>query len=60
VTIERYFAIVYPLKHFSAKRFLLLASVVAAVIYNIPKFYELEKKVSKEMWKGEYSLEMVF
>jgi hypothetical protein len=60
VTIERYFAIVHPLKHFSAKRFLLLASVVAAVIYNIPKFYEFEKKVSKEMRKGEYSLEIGF
>ena len=45
VTIERYFAIVHPLKHFSAKKFLLLASVVAALLYNVPKFYEFEKKV---------------
>ena len=45
MTIERYFAIVHPLKHFSAKKFLLLASVVAAVLYNVPKFYEFEKKV---------------
>ena len=45
MTIERYFAIVHPLKHFSAKKFLLLASVVAALLYNVPKFYEFEKKV---------------
>ncbi|XP_059087497.1 FMRFamide receptor-like [Tigriopus californicus] len=45
VTIERYFAIVHPLKHFSAKKFLLLISAILAVLYNIPKFYELERKV---------------
>ncbi|TRY71962.1 hypothetical protein TCAL_01149 [Tigriopus californicus] len=44
VTIERYFAIVHPLKHFSAKKFLLLISAILAVLYNIPKFYELERK----------------
>ena len=47
MTIERYFAIVHPLKHFSAKKFLLLASVVAALLYNVPKFYEFEKKVGR-------------
>jgi hypothetical protein len=46
VTIERYFAIVHPLKHFSGKRFLLVIPIVSSVLYNIPKFYELERQVS--------------
>ena len=41
----RYFAIVHPLKHFSGKKFLLLISTVASVLYNIPKFYEFERTV---------------
>ena len=53
VTIERYFAIVHPLKHFSAKKFLLLASVVAALLYNVPKFYEFEKKVGAVRSAGD-------
>ena len=55
MTIERYFAIVHPLKHFSAKKFLLLASVVAALLYNVPKFYEFEKKVGAVQVTGKRS-----
>ena len=64
VTLERYFAIVRPLSHFKAKRwvthkihsqcrqtkqtncrFLLPASLAFATVYNVPKFFELEKAV---------------
>jgi hypothetical protein len=52
VTIERYFAIVHPLKHFSGKRFLLVIPILSSVLYNIPKFYELERQVKhkKNVW----------
>ena len=46
VTIERYFAIVHPLKHFRGKKYLLLVPSVIAVLYNIPKFFEFEIKVT--------------
>ena len=45
VTLERYFAIVRPLSHFKAKRFLLPASLAFAAAYNVPKFLELKKEV---------------
>ena len=50
VTIERFFAIVYPLKHFSGKRFLLITPAVMSVLYNIPKFLEMERKVDKNIF----------
>ena len=43
VTIERYFAIVHPLKHFSGKRYLLLISIVTTILYNIQKFFEFQR-----------------
>ena len=43
VTIERYFAIVHPLKHFSGKKFLLISPIALTIIYNVPKFFELER-----------------
>ena len=43
VTIERYFAIVHPLKHFSGKRFLLVVPIVTTMLYNIPKFFEFKR-----------------
>ena len=42
VTIERYFAIVHPLKHFSGKRMLLITPMILSVLYNIPKFFEFQ------------------
>merc|ERR1712223_1980658 len=36
VTIERYFAIVHPLKHFRGKKYLLLIPSLMAIVYNIP------------------------
>ena len=49
VTIERYFAIVHPLKHFRGKKYLLLIPSVMAFVYNIPKFFEFELKVRKKL-----------
>ena len=43
VTIERYYAIVHPLKHFSKKRYLLLISILATIVYNIPRFFEYQR-----------------
>ena len=37
VTIERYFAIVHPLKDFKTKKALLPLAMAFAIIYNIPK-----------------------
>ena len=37
VTIERYFAIVHPLKDFKIKKALLPIAVIFAIVYNIPK-----------------------
>ncbi|XP_059087608.1 FMRFamide receptor-like [Tigriopus californicus] len=41
VTIERYFAIVHPLRHFRGKKVLIPMSVGLTTLYNIPKFFEL-------------------
>ena len=41
VTIERFFAITYPLKKLNLKRWLILSSVSGAVLYNLPRFFEL-------------------
>ena len=46
VTIERYFAIVHPLKHFRGKKYLLLIPSLMAIVYNIPKFLEFELQVT--------------
>ena len=41
VTIERYFAIVQPLKEFKMKKALLPFAVIFAILYNIPKVSSL-------------------
>ena len=46
VTFERFHAIIFPLRHFSWKKFLIPISVAIAILYNIPKFFELELTVS--------------
>ena len=40
VTIERYFAIVHPLRHVGWKRILAPLSIMFAVAYNVPRFFE--------------------
>ena len=42
VTIERYFAIWYPLKRLRLKTPLMVVSVVFSFLYNIPRFLEFE------------------
>ena len=37
VTIERYFAVVHPIKEFNMKVLLLPIAIIFAVLYNIPK-----------------------
>ena len=42
VTLERFFAIVYPLKRLRLKSILIGASTLLSVVYNIPRFLEFE------------------
>jgi hypothetical protein len=42
VTLERFFAVVYPLKRIRLKAVLITASVVGSILYNIPRFFELK------------------
>ena len=42
VTLERFFAVVYPLKRIRLKVVLITASVVGSILYNIPRFFELK------------------
>ncbi|XP_040565534.1 FMRFamide receptor [Lepeophtheirus salmonis] len=41
VTLERYFAIVYPVRNFNCKSYFLTIISIFTVLYNIPKFFEL-------------------
>ena len=43
VTVERFFAIVHPLRRVSLTTFLILSSVVGSIVYNIPRFFELHR-----------------
>ena len=44
VTLERFFAIVFPFKDVNRlKKFLIPSTVVFTVIYNIPKFFEVSR-----------------
>ena len=40
ITIERYFAIVHPLRHIGWKHTLAPLSIIFAVVYNVPRFFE--------------------
>ena len=42
VTVERFFAIVYPLKRIRRTRFLIYSSVIWAIAYNVPRFFEFQ------------------
>ena len=40
ITVERYFAIVHPLKDFIAlKKYLLPATITFSLVYNVPKVF---------------------
>ena len=47
VTLERFFAILYPLKRLRIKTPLLVASVAFSCLYNIPRFLEFETIVTE-------------
>ena len=42
VTVERFFAIVYPLKRLRRTRFLIYTSTVGTIVYNVPRFFEFK------------------
>ena len=42
VTVERFFAIVYPLKRLRRTRFLIVTSTVGTIAYNVPRFFEFK------------------
>ncbi len=54
VTLERYFAIVYPLKHFTIKKYLLPTTVFFAIAYNVPKVGEIYKFIYEEKHHNKY------
>ena len=41
VTLERYYSVCHPMSPLRCKRHLLPASIVFAIIYNLPKFFEI-------------------
>lgn len=41
VNFERFHAIVFPLRQFKFKRYLLLVSICFTVLYNLPKYFEV-------------------
>lgn len=45
VTIERFYAILFPFKSFRWKKYLLPGAIIIAVTYNIPKYFELQLEV---------------
>ena len=47
VTFERFHAIICPLRHFKRKKYMLPACIVFAVVYNLPKYFELQIVVRK-------------
>ena len=50
VTIERYFAIVHPLKDFKMKKVLLPMAMAFAVLYNIPKASAINDQLIRITW----------
>ena len=49
VTVERFFAIVFPLKDFRCvKKWLLPSTAIFTVVYNIPKFFEVHTVTDPE------------
>ncbi len=43
MTVERFLAVAFPLGDFPRKKLLLPAAVAAAVVYNIPKYFEVRE-----------------
>ena len=45
VTFERFHAIICPLRHFRRKKYMLPFCISFAILYNIPKYFELKIEV---------------
>lgn len=53
VNFERFHAIVFPFKHFTWKKYLLPASVLFTVAYNLPKYFEMKIEYNAEAREAE-------
>ncbi|XP_059079468.1 G-protein coupled receptor daf-37-like [Tigriopus californicus] len=53
VNFERFHAIVFPFKHFTWKKYLLPASVLFTVAYNLPKYFEMKIQYNAEAREAE-------
>jgi hypothetical protein len=53
VTLERFFAIAYPLKKLDLKRPLILLSIFGSIFYNLPRFFEL--KMERSVFEDPYT-----
>ena len=53
VTIERFLAITNPLQKKNLKNVLMVSSVVASLLYNVPRFFELERVEMQVEFEGE-------
>ena len=42
ITIERYVVVCHPTSEFKGRRLLILLPIISAILYNIPKFFEIE------------------
>ena len=61
ITVERYFAIVHPLKDFIAlKKYLLPATITFSLVYNVPKvFYTTFVNVCHPNLKKNMALDII-
>ena len=55
VTFERFHAIICPLRHFRRKKYMLPFCIIFTIIYNIPKYFELQIEVRFHMFYLECS-----
>jgi len=58
VTIERYFAIVKPINQFKMKVILLPIAITFAILYNFPKFFEMEARDRYDLVHGKNYTEL--
>ena len=52
VTFERFHAIICPLRHFRRKKYMLPFCISFAILYNIPKYFELQIEVKYKSVDG--------
>ena len=52
VTVERYFSIVHPHKAIKTTWFLVIISLSASIVYNVPRFFEFETSFTGDYGDG--------